>query len=321
MSENTHISRRYWLHAVTPIHLGSGRGLGYIDLPVAREAVTKWPYLPGSSVKGVIAGRARAEMRDKDDAGAKRRLVWAFGPEKVDEDNGTAGSLVFTDAHILCLPVRSFFGTFAWVTSPFALTRFVRDGGLQEELAETVKELAVSSQSAIVTPESVLTENGAGDKIYLEDLDLTVCKTNDKVKLLAHRIAKAVFAGDSEWQAEFVKRFAVISDDIFSFLCETGTEVNAHIRIDDKTGVVRKGALWYEETLPGETILSGMVWCEKVYVAKKNSEEKNVPTPKALLDAYCVNNDHLQIGGKASTGKGIVRLVYESAEEGKADAC
>ena len=99
----------------------------------------------------------------------------------------------------------------------------------------------------------------------------------------------------------------------------SGTDFTA--LIDDKTGVVRKGALWYEETLPGETILSGMVWCEKVYVAKKNSEEKNVPTPKALLDAYCVNNDHLQIGGKASTGKGIVRLVYESAEEGKADAC
>ena len=320
MSDNTQISRRYWLHAVTPIHLGSGRGLGYIDLPVAREAVTKWPYLPGSSIKGVIAGRARAEARNKIDADVKRHLVWAFGPEKVDDDKGTAGALVFTDAHILCLPVRSFFGTFAWITSPFALRRFVRDGGCSKELADAVKELKVHPQSALVVDKNELTEDENGSTVYFEDLDLETDKTNVNVEPLADHIAKALFAGDSEWQVVFKKRFAIVSDDIFSFLCETGTEVNAHIRIDDDTGVVRRGALWYEETLPVETILSGMVWCEKVYVAKKNDAEKDVPTPKDLLDAYCVNNDHLQIGGKASTGKGIVRLVYESPKEGTTDA-
>ena len=44
----------YWIHAVTPLHVGAGRGLGYIDMPIAREKATNWPYIPGSSIKGVM---------------------------------------------------------------------------------------------------------------------------------------------------------------------------------------------------------------------------------------------------------------------------
>ena len=60
---------RYWIHALTPVHLGAGRGLGYIDMPIAREKVTNWPYIPGSSVKGVIADfwGASKENRKKDE--------------------------------------------------------------------------------------------------------------------------------------------------------------------------------------------------------------------------------------------------------------
>ena len=42
----------YWLHAMTPLHVGAGRGLGYIDMPIVREKVTTWPYVPGSSIRG-----------------------------------------------------------------------------------------------------------------------------------------------------------------------------------------------------------------------------------------------------------------------------
>ena len=57
---------RYWLHAVTPVHVGSGRGIGYIDLPVAREKVTDWPYIPGSSIKGVMADHFDATEKNRD---------------------------------------------------------------------------------------------------------------------------------------------------------------------------------------------------------------------------------------------------------------
>ena len=31
-------TRIYWLHAISPTHVGTGRGVGYIDLPVTLSA-------------------------------------------------------------------------------------------------------------------------------------------------------------------------------------------------------------------------------------------------------------------------------------------
>ena len=45
------------LLAETPIHPGAGRGMGVVDLPVAREAATDYPVLVGSSLKGALKGQ------------------------------------------------------------------------------------------------------------------------------------------------------------------------------------------------------------------------------------------------------------------------
>ena len=52
--------RIYWLHALTPIHAGVGRGVGYIDLPIDRDKVTNWPLIRGSAFKGVWADHYKA---------------------------------------------------------------------------------------------------------------------------------------------------------------------------------------------------------------------------------------------------------------------
>jgi len=122
VTEKKLITRMYFLHAATPLHAGVGEGVGAINLPTARERVTKYPFMPGSSVKGVL--RECAELKlggDKADA-----VVVAFGPPSQNAAD-SRGGLVFTDASLLCLPVRSLLGTFAWVTCPFALRRFARD--------------------------------------------------------------------------------------------------------------------------------------------------------------------------------------------------
>ena len=41
-------------HAFSPLYAGTGQGVGVIDLPIAREKATNLPYLPGSSLKGVL---------------------------------------------------------------------------------------------------------------------------------------------------------------------------------------------------------------------------------------------------------------------------
>lgn len=302
MMDNAKFERRYWIHTVTPLHVGTGRGVGYIDLPIAREKVTNWPCIPGSAVKGVVADHfgATEKKREHDDL-----ALVAFGranDSSTIEANSTAGSLVFTDARIVCLPVRSFYGTFAWVTSPFCLERLKRDTGL------AVPSVVV--KSAIVTDKTKLVRDGT--KLYLEDLDLD-CTKSKEADGCAELIAGAVFAGRPDWQAIFRERLAIVSDDIFTFLCEAGTEVSAHIRIDEDSGTVAGGALWYEEALPVETLLAGTVWCDRVYRSKENEKGANGDlTKEKLLENFCSRPLELQIGGKASTGKGQVRCLFES---------
>ncbi|MBQ7594473.1 MAG: type III-B CRISPR module RAMP protein Cmr4 [Synergistaceae bacterium] len=283
----------YWIHAITPLHVGAGRGLGYIDMPIVREKVTNWPYIPGSSIKGVIAdyyGASDEDIRSKEE---HRDLKAAFGTTGTD-DNCAAGALVFTDANILCLPVRSFYGTFAWITSPFCLRRVKPDLNLPD-FSENI--------CAFVTDNSKLI--GRSKKLYLEDLDLTAQKNNEASEI-ANDIASSLFSENKEWQKIFTERFAIISDDFFTFLCEAGTEVNAHIRINEKTGIVAEGALWYEEALPVESILTGQIWCDKVFVKGITSQD--------LFERFCSGTITLQIGGKASTGKGFVRCIFGAGD-------
>src|SRR5579875_3801588 len=118
-------ARIYWLHCLSPTHVGTGRGVGYIDLPIHRDKVTNWPVIPGSAFKGVWADHYGAT---EDRRGSDPKLRLAFGRASDRETNASnAGALIPTDARLVCLPIRSFQGTFAWCTSPLALQMLRRD--------------------------------------------------------------------------------------------------------------------------------------------------------------------------------------------------
>ena len=50
-------------------------------------------------------------------------------------------------------------------------------------------------------------------------------------------------------------------------------------------------------------LLAGLVWCDRVYGYSGT-------TPQQLMDDYCAGECPLQIGGKASIGKGRVRCCF-----------
>ncbi|MBI1747851.1 MAG: type III-B CRISPR module RAMP protein Cmr4 [Acidobacteria bacterium] len=295
MTENM---KMYWLHGLTPLHVGAGRGMGYIDLPIMREKVTNWPLVPGSTVKGVLRDHFEnngVETRDN-------LLNSAFGRADQDGESANSGSLVFTDARLVCLPVRSFYGTFAWVTSPLALRRLQRDLSTVG-IAENLEVSADLDSQTIQLPQGIPSAlKDADNKVYFEDLDFTV--QEGPINTWAEKISEWTFPGDATWQDEFKKRFAVIPNDSFDFLCETRTEVHARVRIDPEKKVVAKGALWYEEFLPAEVMLAGVVWCDRVF-------PRNGATPEQLMRAFCATELKLQIGGKATIGKGQVRCIFE----------
>lgn len=310
---NTHI---YWLHALTPLHVGTGQGTGFIDLPIMREKITQWPIVPGSSVKGVLRdahqpakpAKTNSETPTPAEKLAEKLNTANFNAAFGRNDNGpdekdNAGSLVFTDARIVCMAVRSLFGTFAWVTSPLALQRFSRD--LAAAGITGLPGHCSIQADAIHLPEGTISALEETGKVYLEDLDFTVVQC-DCAKQWVEKLATWIFPDENdEWRDIFRKRFAMLPDSSFDYLCEMGTEVNARIRIDEQRKIVQRGALWYEESLPAETILAGLVWCDKVFVSNQEI------TPAKLLEKYCTGSRvDLQIGGKASVGKGRVRCIF-----------
>lgn len=302
-------TRLYWLHTLSPTHAGTGRGVGYIDLPIDRDGVTNWPILRGSAFKGVWADYYANKLIPQIESGKDRRklettegnlLKAAFGTAG-DDNSSNAGALIPTDARLVCLPVRSFRGTFAWVTSPLCLQMLKRTLTLAG-----VKELpdvpgSLPDTDAHHAGETALRE---GEKIYLEDLDFRAVNCNTATKW-AERIATSVFT-DSEWQQRFRQRFVVLPDTAFDFLCETGTEVHTRVKINDETKIVDKGALWTEESLPAETILAGLIQCDRVF--GRNGKEI---TAGGLLDQFASQPLTLQLGGKATVGRGQVSCVFQ----------
>ncbi len=157
-------TRLYWLHCLSPTHAGIGRGVGYIDLPIDRDAVTNWPIIRGSSFKGVWADHFRATVENRKN---DPLLKTAFGLTGTADNEANSGALMPTDARLVCLPVRSFRGTFAWTTSPLCLQMLRRTltlAGITE--LPPVPAIAMDGQCYVTG--NVLIENG---KVFLEDLD------------------------------------------------------------------------------------------------------------------------------------------------------
>lgn len=290
-------ARMYFIHAMTPLHVGAGRGVGFIDLPIMREKITGWPIVPGSSVKGVWLDYAGARN-------VEQKLVEAaFGKAEDAVEDDHAGSLAITDARIICFPVRSLYGTFAYIVSPLVLTRLRRD--IEAVGMPNIPEVPeIKEQDAIL-----VTENSAlvlKDQVFFEDLDLRVRPSDGVIDDWATFLGKILFNGREKYLDIFKHRLALVPDGVFDFLCQQGTEVNAHIRIDDEKKTVASGALWYEECLPAESVLAGIVWCERVFAEKLK--------PAQLLDQFCKAPILCQMGGKATVGKGFVRCLFAGRE-------
>ena len=286
------MTKSFLLHALSPLHAGTGHAADVIDLPTARMKATGIPFVPGSSIKGVL--------RDARRAGDRERTEAVFGPS--DDPAAHAGALVVGDARLLALPVRSFRGTFAWTTSPLLLTLAKRD---LDEVSLPIP--SITGRGAQLARESCCLHQG---RLYLEDLDLPATESNEAT-VWAQRLAPLASPGDDI----FTKRFAVVDDDTMAFLWETATQVDARVRLDEKTRTVAPGALWLEESLPPESLLIGLL-------AADRSRRRGVNmTPDDVLGFALANEEVHQLGGKATTGRGrcrIVPIARKEADHGEA---
>ncbi len=259
--------KAFCLYAESQIHAGTGADVGIVDLPIQRERTTGFPVIQG------IKGALRASGLIKDDT------VFGSKPSKGGEENTDAGKISFSEAKILLFPVRSAEKMFVWVTCPMVLRRFARS---------TDKKLEVPD---VQNDKVLLADQNYNEKsLMLEELELQFEK-NPEVASIATFLSSC--APDSYLATKLKRDLVLVSDDLFAKIVKTMTEVQPRIRIDEKTGIVVSGALWYEEYLPQDSVL---YFTARETVYSKGSESKLSELDKKTMI----------IGGKETTGKGFV---------------
>lgn len=268
--------------------MGTGAAVGGIDLPHSRESATGLPNVPGSGIKGV--------WRDQFSADNKSRL---FGAERHGEESSrNQGALLFSDAWLLCMPVMSYVGDFAWVTSPMSLARFGRERRFvnpQETQLPALPKVALSS--ACRTEDCVLAH---AEHLYLHELKIQAVSC-ESTNAWAKLVAGEIFQGDASYQQEFVKRFIVVGDAELVHLSHAAAYVPMRNKLGENKQV-ESGALWSEECMPSESIFWGTVGADSLMkVSAKDSLDQFVELASSI--------PRLQFGGKASVGRGMCRFV------------
>ena len=258
------------LRAETSIHAGTGQNNGVIDLPIQREAHTGYPCVYGSAVKGAF--RAHAEIRAGWDKKTKLEVV--FGKE----DASAHSAISMTDARLLLLPVRSLTGHFQLVTCPAILERLKRDMQMMGVHASfDIPEL--DSQKVI--------GNGIGETgIFLEEFKF------EQAGALSDDLISALKLFGVENLSE---QLIVMHNDDFAWFARNATAITPHVAIESETKTVKSGALWYEETLPSDTLLYTMLMGEDAHV-------------DSVLGMVSGDKPFIQIGGNETVGMGWCRV-------------
>lgn len=298
----------------TPLHVGAGTSVGAIDQPVVRERHTGFPIIPASSLKGTFADAwnntlladenengERTNVR-VDQNGTRTDAAWLFGSDS--DKFAAAGSLQFSEARLLAFPIRSARGSFAWITSPLALRRALRDGVFSSEAKALIEGIRPPADDSAIFAEGKLDLAGGpenpGKQIVLEEYAFSRSEGDEAEKLAS--IFAQLMPNDPVWQ-EIAGRLVIVSDGMMSFFVRNACEIAQHVRINDKTGTADGGALFNQENVPSETLFYSVLHALDERSANSETERRKAGD---ALHAFSVKleNPLFQFGGDASTGLG-----------------
>lgn len=340
--------RLYGIYTISPLHCGTGQTAGAVDLPVARESHTRLPFIPGTGLKGVardviekhdgahvegLFGSAPPQQSGSQDdtvvpPADDRRQTGSDGEGRSERQDaaGTlkAGNLLFTDARLLALPVRSLQRPFLYVTSPLVLRR------LERELRAFGVEDVLPANWVCPRPRGnrdgdagnagsdgrgrqvlVADQSLAGQPLVLEDLcyDAGQVVRQAMVGALARQFVGLLAADEALGRHLMPSGLVVVPDEDLCDLAQRTLPVAARTQLtpgkttdtwkDELTGRKYSGNLWYEEALPPDTLLYAFVGAPDLDRAWKGSG-----TASARLHEHADSLRRVQIGGNETVGAG-----------------
>lgn len=295
-----------FLYATSPVHMGAGQAFGLIDNPIARERHSDHPVFPGSGLKGAIRHRFHSLTEWREGPAGERLLDRLFGPESRPEDRGGkdlhAGAVSLGDAQLVAFPVRSVKEGYVYATSAYALARAARLLAQLGVAGMPTPTEPVASGTCCAANTKLL----AGDKLHLEAFEYANAPAaTGTLAAVARWLADNALPTEeahSFFREKFARDLVLLSDEDFTWFAKNATVVEPHVRIDNKTGTASDGGLFYTENLPPESLLLGSL------MASRERSGKGELAAEAVLAQVrgAIDGKLLQVGGDATTGRGLV---------------
>lgn len=299
-----------FLYAVSPVHMGAGQAIGVIDNPIQRERHTDHPCFAGSGIKGAVRHGFTAI------GGDEKLIASLFGPDAGSPDLH-AGAVSFGDAQLVALPIRSLKGGYVYATCPQALARARRLLGLIGIPVHWPALPSITEGHCLLATSGLL----SGDKLHLEAFEYAAKVSEDlrtiseDLRTISEDIAsKALPEGKAYafFREKLKTDLVVLSDTDFAYFARNAMLIEPHVCIDEKTGTANKeGGLFYTENLPPESLLVAPLLASQTRTGKGEASPAEI-----VMTQICtvIDGKLLQIGGDATTGRG---LVLAKVVEGK----
>lgn len=262
------------MECVTPVHVGIGRSGGVVDLPVMRDEFG-FPFVHASSLKGAIKSLFHKK--------GEHSVVGILGRVEKDENNREItipSEVVFLDAQLISIPVRSLYNVFAFATSPFLIYRlWERFGLFGKEVSEGLSEFP--TPSFVGNAETV---SYGGKVVLAEEFEYKLSEMRPVSSELLSQFSKAG------------RPIFILPEDDFKEIVDRSLFRVTRVELEEDKKVVRSGHLWSEEYVPQWTYFhTGLLFRDE---GGKEAFEKALQKVSYTFI----------IGGKETIGKGIVRL-------------
>ncbi|MBK9152250.1 MAG: type III-B CRISPR module RAMP protein Cmr4 [Saprospiraceae bacterium] len=266
----------YIIHCLTNLHAGSGDSTyGIVDKEVQKDPIEGMPVIHASGLKGAF--RELFEYHNNSS------VEGIFGADtdpskRSNPDRLKAGKYYFMEARMLFLPVRSSRKPYFMATSQEIIRRFIQE---QEDLGTGKGEILEGAFAELLKDEykpekgrPVIFSADAGT-VYIDEFDAVT--------------QPQISASFGDWPVDG-GNIALFHHDDLKEVCKR-LPVIARNYLEN--GI--SGNLWYEEIVPRGTLF--------YFYISRPSDEDHFDTQMKKL------GDRVQIGGNASVGYGLCKLL------------
>jgi CRISPR-associated protein Cmr4 len=281
------------MRVLSPLHIGIGRVVGVVDLPIARDGLNL-PMVPASSLKGALRGCFNEE---------NAKII--FGSSPMEEEQ-YAGALAVLDGHLLATPARSLRGVWALVTSNLLLKRFKRLMDIASVKAEGLIYGDLLKKTEQLKREQVLASPIGINRLSFGEKPTIILNEEFKLEPVECKELEQVV---NQLGLEDPWRLVVVHDDVLRPLIERSILRRARIRLVRETKTAKSGALWTEEELPVETLFATCFMYSKARISKQE-EGFSANDVKSLVEdeLFKKRRGYVVFGGHETIGRGLMEM-------------